>query len=121
MKKIILYIVFYILSINCAPQRIVFNLQQIEFKEKMLTKTLFDLTESEPGCLKKNGYYILDFFQSSLSNSDYYLSISKFITEYPPPKAIAYYVVINNVVFFISSKVSADIINVLPSKKEFVF
>jgi hypothetical protein len=98
-----------------------FNLQQIEFRDKMLTKTLFDISKSEPDCFKKNGFYILDFFQSSLSSGEYYLSIREFIVDDKTPSSIAYYVVINNIVFFVSNKVSVEIFNVLPSKKEFVF
>ena len=98
-----------------------FNLQQIEFKDKMLTKTLFDISKSESDCFKKNGFYILDFFQSSLSNEEYYLSIGEFITESNVPNTISYYVVINNMTFFISNKVNLDIFRVLPIKKEFVF
>jgi hypothetical protein len=57
------------------------NLQQIEFKDKMLTKTLADLAKSEPDCFKKHDFYVLDFFQSSLSSGEYYLSIDRFVVE----------------------------------------
>jgi hypothetical protein len=122
MKKIVLFIII-ILSTNCVGQNkvLTFNLQQIEFKDKMLTKTLFDISKSESDCFKKNGFYILDFFQSSLSNEEYYLSIGEFITESNVPNTISYYVVINNMTFFISNKVNLDIFRVLPIKKEFVF
>jgi DNA polymerase III sliding clamp (beta) subunit (PCNA family) len=120
MKKIILYVIM-IISTNCMGQKkITFNLQQIEFKD-MLTKTLFDISKSEPDCFNKNEFYILDFFQSSLSSSEYYLSIDKFFADNKTPNSIAYYVVINNITFFISNKVAVDIFNVLPTKKQFVF
>ncbi|MGB4655171.1 MAG: hypothetical protein WBH98_07045 [Bacteroidales bacterium] len=120
MKKIVLFIII-ILSTNCVGQNkvLTFNLQQIEFKDKMLTKTLFDISKSESDCFKKNGFYILDFFQSSLSNEEYYLSIGEFITESNIPNTISYYVVINNMTFFISNKVNLDIFRVLPIKKMF--
>jgi hypothetical protein len=100
---------------------LILNLQQIEFKDKMLTKTLFDLAKSEPECFKKHEFYILDFFQSSLSSGEYYLSIDKFITESNTPNSIAYYLVINNITFLISNKVATDIFNILPTKKQYVF
>ena len=122
MKKIILFIII-ILSTNCMGQdkTLTFNLQQIEFKDKMLTKTLFDISKSESDCFKKNGVYILNFFQSSLSNDEYYLSIDEFITESNVPNTISYYVIINNMTFFISNKVTLDTFRILPIKKEFVF
>lgn len=121
MKKIILYAII-ILSANCMGQnkRLTLNLQQIEFKDKTLTKTLFDISKSDPGCFKKNGFYILDFFQSSLSNSEYYLSIRKFIIDAKTPNSVAYYVVINNTIFFVSNKVSPVLFSILPSKRDFV-
>ena len=122
MKKIILFIII-ILSTNCMGQdkTLTFNLQQIDFKDKMLTKTLFDISKSESDCFKKNGVYILNFFQSSLSNDEYYLSIDEFITESNVPNTISYYVIINNMTFFISNKVTLDTFRILPIKKEFVF
>lgn len=121
MKKIILYAII-ILSTNCMGQNktLTLNLQQIEFKDKMLTKTLFDISKSEPGCFKKNGFYILDFFQSSLSNSEYYLSIREFIIDAKTPNSIAYYAIINNKIFFVSDKVSPVLFSILLSKRNFV-
>ncbi|GHV45012.1 hypothetical protein FACS1894180_7070 [Bacteroidia bacterium] len=123
MKKIVLYIVVFTISVNCMGQNktITLNLQQIEFKDKMLTKTLFDISKSEPDCFNKNDFYVLDFFQSSLSSSEYYLSIDRFIADDKTPKSIAYYVVINNITFFVSNKVDVGIYNALPTKKQYVF
>lgn len=122
MKKIILYITI-VLSTNCMGQSkvLTLNLQQIEFKDTMLTKTLFELSKSNPDCFKKNGFYVLDFFQSSLSNDEYYLSIDEFITESNIPNTISYCLFINNMTFFVSNKVTFDIFRVLSIKREFVF
>jgi len=121
MKKMILYAII-ILSTNCMGQNktLTLNLQQIEYKDKILTKTLFDISKLEPACFKKNGFYILDFFQSSLSNSEYYLSIREFIIDAKTPNSLAYYVVINNTIFFVSDKVSPVLFSILPSKRNFV-
>jgi len=121
MKKIVLYIVILVISVNCMGQNkiLTLNLQQIEFKDKMLTKTLFDISKSEPDCFKKHEFYILDFFQSSLSSGEYYLSIREFMADTKTPNSISYYVVINDIVYFVSSKVSVEIFNVLPTKKKF--
>jgi len=122
MKKIVLFIII-ILSTNCMGQNktLTLNLQQIEFKDKILTKTLFDISKSEPDCFKKNDFYVLDFFQSSLSNEEYYLSIDEFVADNKITKSIAYYVIIDDIVYFVSNKVTFDIFKVLPSKKQFVF
>ena len=123
MKRIVLYIVIIIISVNCMGQKksLTLNLQQIEFKDKMLTKTLADIVKTKSDCFSKNGFYILDFFQSSLYGSEYYLSIDKFIADSNTPKSITYYVFINNIVFFVSNKVAVEIFDVLPAKKQYVF
>ena len=121
MKKIVVCLLF-ILSANCMGQKsILLTLQQIEFKDKNLTKTLFDLSKSEPDCFKKNNFYVLDFFQSSLLNEEYYLSIDEFVADNKTTKSIAYYVIIDDIVYFVSNKVTFDIFKVLPSKKQYVF
>jgi hypothetical protein len=97
------------------------NLQQIEFKDKMLTKTLLDISKSESNCFNKNDFYVLDFFQSSLSCNEYYLSIEKFNVNSKTANLLTYYVVISNISYFVSNKVSVDIFNILPSKREFIF
>jgi hypothetical protein len=102
-------------------QNMILNLQQIEFKDKMLTKTLSDIVKSESDCFSKADFYILDFFQSSLYSSKYYLSINKFAVNDKTPKSIAYYVVINNIVFFVSNKISVEIFNILPLERKFIF
>ena len=121
LKKIILYTII-ILSINCMGQNktLILNLQQIEFKDKILTKTLFDISKSESDCFKKYGFYILDFFQSSLSSREYYLSIREFMIDAKTPNSVAYYIVINNKFFFVSDKVSPVLFSILPSKRNFV-
>lgn len=73
-----------------------FNLQQIEFKDTLLTKTVFDISKSNTECFEKDGFYTLDFFHSSLFNDEYYLSIYKFTTESNIPHTFSYYVVKNN-------------------------
>lgn len=123
MKKMILYLIITVISVNCMGQTkpIILNLQQVEFKDKLLTKTLSDLSKKERDCFNKNDFYILDFFHSSLSNEEYYLSIDRFVADNKTIKSIAYYVIIDDIVYFISNKVSVDVIKVLPSKKEYSF
>jgi hypothetical protein len=95
-------------------------LQQIEFKDVMLTETLANICKTESDCFSKNDFYVLDFFQSSLYSGTYYLSINKFAVDDKTPNSITYYAVINDVVFFVSNKVDVEIFNVLPSKRKFV-
>jgi len=119
----ILYLIITFISVNCMAQNktLTFNLQQIEFKDTLLTKTVFDISKSNTECFEKDGFYTLDFFHSSLFNDEYYLSIYKFTTESNIPHTFSYYVVKNNMTFFISNKVNHDIFRILPIKKEFVF
>lgn len=121
MRKLILYTIT-ILSTSCMGQNktLTLKLQQIEFKDQMLTKTLFDISKSKPDCFKRNGFYALDFFQSSLSSSEYYLSIREFIIDAKTPNTVAYYAVINNTIFFVSDTVSPVLFSILPSKRNFV-
>ena len=80
MKKIVVCLPF-ILSANCMGQKsILLTIQQIEFKDKKLTKTLFDILQSND-CFDKKDLYVLDFFRSSLTDGEYYLSINKFIAD----------------------------------------
>ena len=121
MRKALLIIVA-IISSNCAGQnKSVLELQQIEFKDILLTNKLVELTKSAPACFQTNEFYTLDFFQSSLTNDEYYLSIDVFINDSLIPNSVSYYTVINNITFFISSKVSSNIYRVLPIGKKFVF
>lgn len=121
MRTTVLYIIFAVLSANCVGKNdsTTLNLQQIEFKDKTLTNTILDLSKQVHDCFNKNDFYVLDFFQSSLSSGEYYLSIDRFDANNNFLKSISYYVIINDIVFFVSSRVATDIINVLPSQKEF--
>jgi hypothetical protein len=122
MRKIVL-LGFLLLSTACSGQKksISFCLQQIEFIDTKLTDTIFELSRSKPECFKDNEYFILNFFQSSLPTSEFFLSIKEFIPEDVLPESISYFVVINNITFFVSNRVSLEILRTLPQKKEFVF
>ncbi|NLL27944.1 MAG: hypothetical protein GX259_04045 [Bacteroidales bacterium] len=122
MKNTVITFVFLTFSLILLGQNkpITLTLQQIEFKDNTLIKTISDLSK-EQDCFSKNDFYILDFFQSSLSSGEYYLSINRFVVDDKIINSIAYYVVINDIVFFISNKVSVEIIKILPLKKEYKF
>ena len=121
MKKTILLILILILSTNCEGQNktVTLDLQQIDFKDDRLTKLLFNITNSELSCFDKNVFYVLDFFQSSLSTGEYYLSIDEFVANDKSPNTIVYYTIINNITFFISNKVDGAIFDVLTTKRGF--
>ena len=123
MRRLFIYLIITVLSANCVGQdkTITLDLQQIEFKDKALINTLSDLSKQKPDCFNENDYYILDFFYSSLSNEEYYLSINQFVADNNTPITIAYYVIVDGIVYFISNKVSTDVIKVLPSKKRYSF
>jgi hypothetical protein len=93
------------------------NLQQVEFKDKMLEKILVNITKSD--CFTQAHIYVLDFFQSSLSIDEYYLSIGKlsFIDE--KFNSINYYVIINNIVFLVPKNMPNGLFTVLPAQKKF--
>ena len=123
MKRILLYLIIVVTSANCIGQNrsTTLTLQQVEFKDIVLTQTLSDLSKTEQRCFSKNDFYVLDFFQSSLSNDEYYLTIDEFRTESNIQGVLSYYVVTNDITFFISNEVTLDILEVLPTSKEFVF
>ena len=123
MNRIISCLIITAISVNCMGQDkpTILTLQQVEFKDNALTKTLADLSKEEKCCFSKNDFYILDFFHSSLSHDEYYLSIDRFVIDDKIINSIRYYVVINDIVYFISDKVSDDIIKILPSKREYKF
>ena len=121
MKRVFLCIIIILVlsSCTCQDDLSILNLQQEELKDDILTKTISDITIKKQDCFKKNEFYIMDFFQSSFSGGEYYLSIDLFVADNKSINLLAYYVTINNINFFISRKVSSDIIKILPSKKEF--
>ena len=97
----------------------VLNLQQVKFKDNGLTKIISDICISNVDCFKKDGFYVLDFFHSSLSSSEFFLSMNEFKNDNEKSYPIVYYVLINNRFFFISNKVPATLFNVLESDKNF--
>ncbi|NLB67213.1 MAG: hypothetical protein GX798_01995 [Bacteroidales bacterium] len=123
MKRILLYFIIVVAPANCLGQNrsTTLTLQQVEFKDIALTETLSDLSKAEQRCFSKNDFYVLDFFQSSLSGDEYYVTIDEFRTESNIQDLSSYFVVINDITFFISNKVALDIFEVLPTSKEFVF
>ncbi len=120
MKKIIISIIVFV-SINCVAQKpIMLTLQQIEFKDSILTKTLFDILQSND-CFREKDFYVLDFFRSSLSDGEYYLSINEFFADEKTYHLFAYFAEINNITFFVSNRVSSEIFQILPTKKHYSF
>lgn len=119
MKKIALYSVIFILSVNCMAQNKTLMLQQVNFKNKMLEKVLVSIVKTESECFDSSDFYVFDFFQSSISSDEYYLSINEFTFNANTQKSITYYVVINNVIFFIPNKVPNGLFNILAQKKQF--
>ena len=103
-----------------GQKSILLTLQQIEFKDKKLTKTLFDILQSND-CFDKKDLYVLDFFRSSLSDGEYYLSINKFFADEKTYHLFAYFAEINNITFFVSNRVSSEIFQILPTKKHYSF
>lgn len=124
MRRKILYLLIVVVSVNCIGQSsntLTINLQQIEFKDKTLTKTLFDLSKSNSDCLNRRDIYVLDFFQSSLSTEEFFLRIDLLTGDEHFIESIAYYVIINDVVYFLPDSVSTNIIKVLPQKRMFTY
>ena len=115
MKKIVLYIIFIIISLNCRGQNDTLILQQINFKDKILENILINISKSD--CFKDTEFYILDFFKSSLSSDVYYLSIKEFKSKIQ--NSMVYYVVINNIVFFVSDDIPNGLFTIQLSKKKF--
>lgn len=107
--------------INIQESLLKIELQQIELSDSLLVETIFKLTERHLDCFYRQKYYVLDFFQSSLYENKYFLTIDAFVYENAsdiPP--VTYYFSINEIVFFISSKLPDNMIKTLSGKKEFV-
>lgn len=119
MKKIGLYFITLIVSVNCMGQNKILTLQQVDFKNKMLEKILVSIVKTETECFNRTDFYVLDFFQSSVSSNQYYLSINEFVFNPNTQNSITYYVIINNVVFFVPNKTPTGLFNVLSEKKTF--
>jgi len=93
------------------------NLQQIEFKDKTLEKIFTNVTKSD--CFNKNDFYVVDFFKSSISNDKYYLSIDRLMFNNNTLDSIAYYLVVNDIVFFVPKTIPDKLFNVLSVQKDF--
>ena len=123
MRTFFLFFVVSIITASCIGQDrpVTVKLQQIEFKDKELNKTLMNLTKNDSRCFDKKDVYILDFFQSSLTDDEYYLTVNWFIPTLEKLELIAYYVVVDDITYLISKKVSHDILKILPTSKNFSF
>lgn len=97
------------------------NLQQIEFNDAKLNKTLLDIVSTEGVCFCKGNYYELDFFQSSLYQDEFFISMDEFVVSDKISESCSYYTIIDNKVFFVSNKISPDIYELLPTQSQFVF
>ena len=107
--------------VNIQGYLLKIEVQQVELSDSLLVETIFKLTERHQDCFYRQKYYVLDFFQSSLYENNYFLTIDAFVYDdasHIPP--ITYYLSINEVVFFISSKIPDNMIKTLSGKKEFV-
>lgn len=123
MSKVILFALITFIS-ACYIESIrpvSLNLRQIEFVDSALTKTLSDLTKTERDYFDdRDDYYVLNFFQSGLSNDEYFISIDRiFDDNIQAPKNTAYFINIDGFVFFIPETVPDNVLKVLPSNIEF--
>lgn len=119
MKKIIGCLLVIIITSNCKAQNFSTELQQIEFKDKMLEKIFTNVTKSY--CFNQNDFYVVDFFKSGISNEKYYLSIDKLMFNNKIFDSIAYYLVVNDTVFFIPKIIPDKLFEVLSVKKRFSY
>ncbi len=119
MKKIVLYFTTLIVSVNCMGQNKISTLKQVDFNDKILEKILVSIVKTDTECFNRTDFYVLDFFQSSVSSNQYYLSINEFVFNSNTQNSITYYVIINNVVFFVPNKTPNGLFNVLSEKKTF--
>jgi hypothetical protein len=98
-------------------QNKILNLQQMNFKDKMLEKILVDITKSD--CFRESEFYVLNFFTSNMSKNEYYLSIDKFRFNDDTLNSITYYIVINNIVFLVPKGIPNGLFNLLSVQKKF--
>jgi hypothetical protein len=83
----------------------------------MILVKLCYLTKSD--CFNKNDFYVIDFFKSGLSIDKYYLSIDRFMFDDNILDLIVYYLVFNDIVFFVPQTISDRLFDVLPVQKSF--
>jgi hypothetical protein len=95
------------------------NLQEVKLKDNELTKIISNICASNTNCFKKNGHYVLDFFYSSLSNKEFFLSMNEFEINNKSSYPIKYYVLINSRYFFISNKVPITVYSIIEYNKKF--
>lgn len=123
MKYRFVFLVSLFLSMKCLGQEstITLNLQQIEFNDAKLNKTLLDIVSAEKCCFCKENYYELDFFQSSLHQDEFFLSMDEFVVSDKISESLNYYTIIDDKVFFVSNKISSELYELLPTKSQFTF
>lgn len=124
MKRVIIYIICILASLNCVGQRIPsfggqisLNLRQIEFADAELTQAITEITNSRPtssSILSEGETFALFFYQSNFDEDEYLITIELFPMSKGIIKEIdfAYYLVINNRRFFVSKDISNDLFKV---------
>lgn len=102
------------------------TLQRIEFRDTLLTRTLSILSDKKQESFNSCDYY-LDFFQTDKSTEEYYIKINRFNVDNKYTSSFTYYVIINDIVYFVPNTVPDGIHRLvydnmyifLPSKKKF--
>lgn len=120
MKKGIMCVMIFLLSVSCIGQINMLTLQRVDIQDKVLENILIDIVKTESECFNRHEFYVFDFYQSDLSKDKYYLSIKEFNVDSLNPKSIAYYLAINDKVFFVPTITPKGLFNIQPEKKKFV-
>lgn len=134
MKILFLCIMTFIISIDCIGKNIydepclLIEANLVDFRDDKFEKALKRMIKEKLNCFTYGELYVLNFFQSSLSNSkEYLIGIDPFffikqslfyLEEY---KIIHYYINIDGITFLISNKIPENLFNVLTQKKVFKF
>ena len=134
MRILFLCIMTFIISIDCIGKNIydepclLIEANLVDFRDDKFEKALKCMIKEKVICFTYGDLYVLNFFQSSLSNSkEYLLGINPFffIKEYlfgfKDYKKIYYYIIIDDITFLISNEIPKNLFNVLTQKKVFKF
>jgi hypothetical protein len=118
MKTKILVVIVSLCSVNCfCHDNNTLVLQQVEFNDKTLERIIIDMSKSE--CFKKNSAYLMNFFISSFSNGEYFLSLEEFVLKSKGRNDMLYFVLIKDITFFVSDNAPPELFTILLTKRKF--
>ena len=129
MKRLDLFLIITIMSINCKAQSndsITVNLRQIEFVDHYLIDVLARMAKESPECFTDDFCYVLIFFQKGCDMGvndlgNLLIAVDRFDGNQEIINSLTYYTVINNLTYFLSDKTPKGMTRLLSETKTFRF